>query len=69
MKTRFKPKYNIRKGDQVVVIAGDDKDLVAFADVVLRFKSCFHFMIPFSLPFQREEVFKIFIRELPVLKR
>ena len=27
MKTRFKPKYNIRKGDQVVVIAGDDKDL------------------------------------------
>src|SRR6266404_1689284 len=27
MKTRFKPKYNIRKGDSVVVIAGDDKDL------------------------------------------
>lgn len=27
MKTRFKPKFNIRKGDQVVVIAGDDKDL------------------------------------------
>ena len=27
MKTRFKPKYNIRKGDQVVVISGDDKDL------------------------------------------
>jgi large subunit ribosomal protein L24 len=27
MKTRFKPKYNIRKGDQVVVIAGDDKDV------------------------------------------
>ena len=27
MKTRFKAKYNIRKGDQVVVIAGDDKDL------------------------------------------
>ena len=26
MKTRFKPKYNIRKGDQVVVITGDDKD-------------------------------------------
>jgi len=26
MKTRFKPKYNIRKGDQVIVIAGDDKD-------------------------------------------
>jgi large subunit ribosomal protein L24 len=24
---RFKPKFNIRKGDQVVVIAGDDKDL------------------------------------------
>jgi large subunit ribosomal protein L24 len=27
MKTRFKPKYNIRKGDQVIIIAGDDKDL------------------------------------------
>jgi large subunit ribosomal protein L24 len=27
MKARFKPKYNIRKGDNVVVIAGDDKDL------------------------------------------
>jgi len=27
MKTRFKPKYSIRKGDQVVVISGDDKDL------------------------------------------
>jgi len=27
MKARFKPKYNIRKGDSVVVIAGDDKDL------------------------------------------
>ena len=27
MKTRFKPKYNIRKGDSVVVITGDDKDL------------------------------------------
>ena len=27
MKTRFKPKYNIRKGDNVVVISGDDKDL------------------------------------------
>jgi large subunit ribosomal protein L24 len=26
MKTRFKSKYNIKKGDQVVVIAGDDKD-------------------------------------------
>ena len=26
MKTRFKGKYNIRKGDLVVVIAGDDKD-------------------------------------------
>jgi large subunit ribosomal protein L24 len=24
---RFKPKYSIKKGDQVVVIAGDDKDL------------------------------------------
>ncbi|RXK81373.1 50S ribosomal protein L24 [Filimonas effusa] len=27
MSNRFKPKYNIRKGDSVVVIAGDDKDL------------------------------------------
>ncbi len=27
MKARFKPKYNIRKGDAVVVIAGDDKAL------------------------------------------
>jgi large subunit ribosomal protein L24 len=27
MKTRFKPKYIIRKGDSVVVISGDDKDL------------------------------------------
>lgn len=27
MKTRFKPKYNIRKGDNVVVITGDDKDI------------------------------------------
>ena len=27
MKSRFKPKYNIRKGDNVVVIAGEDKDL------------------------------------------
>lgn len=27
MKTRFKPKYNIRKGDQVVIISGDDKDI------------------------------------------
>jgi large subunit ribosomal protein L24 len=27
MKTRFKPKYNIRKGDQVVIITGDDKDV------------------------------------------
>lgn len=27
MKSRFKPKYNIRKGDTVVVITGDDKDL------------------------------------------
>ncbi len=26
MKTRFKAKFNIRKGDNVVVIAGDDKD-------------------------------------------
>jgi large subunit ribosomal protein L24 len=27
MKARFKPKYSIRKGDSVVVITGDDKDL------------------------------------------
>jgi large subunit ribosomal protein L24 len=27
MKARFKPKFNIRKGDSVVVISGDDKDL------------------------------------------
>ena len=27
MKARFKPKYSIKKGDQVVVIAGDDKDV------------------------------------------
>lgn len=27
MSNRFKPKYNIRRGDDVVVIAGDDKDL------------------------------------------
>jgi len=27
MSNRFKPKFNIRKGDNVVVLAGDDKDL------------------------------------------
>ena len=27
MNNRFKPKYSIKKGDSVVVIAGDDKDL------------------------------------------
>ena len=27
MTTRFKPKFNIKKGDNVVVITGDDKDL------------------------------------------
>ncbi|HEX8677655.1 MAG TPA: 50S ribosomal protein L24 [Segetibacter sp.] len=27
MSNRFKPKYNIKKGDKVVIIAGDDKDL------------------------------------------
>jgi large subunit ribosomal protein L24 len=27
MSTRFKPKFNIKKGDTVVVITGDDKDL------------------------------------------
>ena len=26
MSNRFKPKFNIKKGDSVVVIAGDDKD-------------------------------------------
>ncbi len=27
MSTRFKPKFNIKKGDTVVVITGDDKDV------------------------------------------
>ena len=27
MSNRFKPKYSIKKGDTVVVISGDDKDL------------------------------------------
>ncbi|MBA2249018.1 MAG: 50S ribosomal protein L24 [Chitinophagaceae bacterium] len=27
MKTRFKPKFHVKKGDTVVVITGDDKDL------------------------------------------
>ena len=27
MSTRFKPKFSIKKGDQVVVITGEDKDL------------------------------------------
>jgi large subunit ribosomal protein L24 len=27
MKSRFKPKFHIKKGDSVVVITGDDKDL------------------------------------------
>jgi large subunit ribosomal protein L24 len=27
MSNRFKPKFNIKKGDTVVVIAGDDRDL------------------------------------------
>ena len=27
MKTRFKPKFSIKKGDSVVVITGEDKDL------------------------------------------
>ncbi len=26
MKQRFKPKFNIKKGDNVIVIAGDDRD-------------------------------------------
>ncbi len=26
MSNRFKPKFNIKKGDNVVVITGDDKD-------------------------------------------
>jgi len=36
MKTRFKAKYNIRKGDSVVVIAGDDKDTVDEAKVIVE---------------------------------
>lgn len=28
MSTRFKPKFNIKKGDQVVVITGEDKDVL-----------------------------------------
>ncbi len=27
MSKRFKPKFNIKKGDSVVIISGDDKDL------------------------------------------
>jgi len=27
MNKRFKPKFNIKKGDSVVVISGEDKDL------------------------------------------
>ena len=27
MSTRFKPKYNIKKGDTVVVLTGEDKDV------------------------------------------
>lgn len=27
MSNRFKPKYSLKKGDSVVIIAGDDKDL------------------------------------------
>jgi large subunit ribosomal protein L24 len=27
MSTRFKPKFNIKKGDNVVVITGEDKDM------------------------------------------
>ncbi|MBS1947896.1 MAG: 50S ribosomal protein L24 [Bacteroidetes bacterium] len=27
MSNRFKPKFNIKKGDSVVVVAGDDKDV------------------------------------------
>lgn len=26
MNTRFKPKFNIKKGDTIVIISGDDKD-------------------------------------------
>ena len=36
MKARFKPKYNIRKGDSVVVITGDDKDLSTVKEVLLE---------------------------------
>jgi large subunit ribosomal protein L24 len=33
MSNRFKPKFNIKKGDAVVVIAGDDKDLKKVLEV------------------------------------
>jgi len=33
MSTRFKAKFSIKKGDTVVVIAGDDKDLKATQSV------------------------------------
>jgi len=34
MSNRFKPKFNIKKGDQVVVIAGNDKDRKAPREVL-----------------------------------
>lgn len=42
MSTRFKPKFNIKKGDTVVIIAGDDKDLTKPRKVlqVIVDKSC-----------------------------
>lgn len=37
MSTRFKPKFNIKKGDQVVVIAGNSKDRTAPREVLAVF--------------------------------
>lgn len=34
MSTRFKPKFNIKKGDQVVVIAGNSRDLSVQREVL-----------------------------------
>jgi len=35
MSKRFKPKFNIKKGDQVVVIAGNNRDLSSPKEVLL----------------------------------
>lgn len=37
MNNRFKPKFNIKKGDQVVVIAGNDKDRTTPRNVLAVF--------------------------------